>query len=37
MHGDPDILSLGSENGGGKNSVLECCAFGFNFIGNISI
>lgn len=26
MQGDPDILLLGSKNGGGKTSVLECCA-----------
>jgi predicted ATPase len=26
MHGDPDILVLGSKNGGGKTSVLECCS-----------
>jgi len=26
MQGDPDILVLGSKNGGGKTSVLECCA-----------
>ncbi|MEB3309694.1 MAG: AAA family ATPase [Snowella sp.] len=26
MQGDPDILVLGSKNGGGKTSVLECCS-----------
>jgi predicted ATPase len=26
MQGDPDILLLGSKNGGGKTSVLECCS-----------
>ena len=26
MEGDPDIFVLGSKNGGGKTSVLECCA-----------
>lgn len=26
MPGDPDILVLGSKNGGGKTSVLECCS-----------
>ena len=26
MRGDPDILLLGSKNGGGKTSVLECCS-----------
>ncbi len=26
MHGDPDILVMGSENGVGKTSVIECCS-----------
>jgi recombinational DNA repair ATPase RecF len=26
MTGDADVLLFGSENGGGKTSVLECCA-----------
>jgi predicted ATPase len=26
IQGDPDILLLGSKNGGGKTSVLECCS-----------
>jgi predicted ATPase len=26
MQGEPDILVLGSKNGGGKTSVLECCS-----------
>jgi predicted ATPase len=26
MQGDPDILLLGSKNGGGRTSVLECCS-----------
>jgi len=26
MQGDPDILVLGSKNGGGKTSFLECCS-----------
>ncbi len=26
MEGDPDVFVIGSKNGGGKTSVLECCA-----------
>ncbi len=26
MEGDLDIIVLGSKNGGGKTSVLECCS-----------
>lgn len=37
FEGDPDIFVIGSRNGLGKTSVLECCAWGLSILGHNQI